>query len=547
MVSGVVGGPQFHAGNISLGDSDATAPFAPIVLGPAGLSAALTGTAVLRGVSAVSATSAPLIATAKLSARPTSGRTGQLKATLTLSATAALAATGTGALVGHAVLVANAFAPTAEPLPALTGLHGLSHDFLTAVAKEHRWVIKVEVHTAAGDLVADITKNVTGGSITVDETAKIRRTCTLTLVGDPSLVPPQVLIDDPLSTIDMLHPAKANELWIYRGVRYPGGNEEYAQLGVFRMSKPNVVDSGSAITLTINGNDRSSVVSRLSWQKPYTLNATFDDPQGSPGGNLAAAVQNTLDYIFTSEGSAPSIYPNILYNLSTDLDFYGTDAFNNPVPFTYPITTWGGDPTNPSDPMSDLATFVAGAGAELFFDVQGNVVLRPIVQPSTAPVVDSIHFKEGDNCTMVDIQRTIDETTAYNGVILYCNGTGVALPFVVRVWDINADSPTYYLGPWGQVPYRMTTTIIPAGADTIDVARQKGEQMAYQQLQLLLGSMDVVSIDTVPNPALQEGDCLLLERDRMKVADPYVISSMTIPLDPQSNQQIHFRPQVNAH
>jgi hypothetical protein len=236
------------------------------------------------------------------------------------------------------------------------------------------------------------------------------------------------------------------------------------------------------------------------------------------------------------------MYPNLVYHLSeSSFTFAGST-----VPFTYPITTWGGDPSNPSDPMSDLATFVAAAGAELFFDVQGNVVLRPIINPETTVVVDAVHFKEGANCTVIDLARTIDETTAYNGVILYCNGTGSALPFVVKVWDLNQDSPTYYLGPWGQVAYRMTTTLIPAGSDSFTIAQQKGFYMAYQQLQLLLGSMDVLTIDTIPNPALQEGDCLFIERDRMQVSDPYVISRMTIPLDPQSQQQISFRPRIQA-
>lgn len=539
-VSGIPGGPTFYPANIAPGGADAAiSPFAPPLVAA---TAALTATGHLMASRTVFASSAHLTATATLGAFVSGGVHGDVRAKAILAATAIASLQASAALTVTADWEANILSQVVGEFPPTTTLHGLSADFLTAVATDHRWVIKVEVRTAAGDLVADISDSVDGGSITVDETAKIRRTCTLTITGDPSLVPPQVLIDDPLSTIDMLHPAKANELWIYRGVRYLNGDEEFAQLGVFRMSKPTLVDSGSSIGFTINGNDRASVVSRLTWQKPFTLNVSDTNPTGAPGANLAAAVYTVLNYLFTNEGTSASIYPNISYDkLSSDFAFYETD-----IPFTYPITTWGGDPSNPSDPMSDLATFVAAAGAELFFDVVGDPVLRPIARPSLQSVVDSVHFKEGLNCTVVDLQRTIDETTAYNGVILYCNGTGTALPFVMPVWDVNQDSPTYYLGPWGQVGYRMTTTLIPAGTDSLQLAQQKAFQMADRQLQLILGSMDVVSIDTTPNPALQEGDCLLVERDRMKVSDPYVISSMTIPLDPQSSQKINFRPQVNT-
>lgn len=440
----------------------------------------------------------------------------------------------------------GAAAATSVRLPPLVPqptLHGLSGKFLSTVATSHRWLAKVEVRTAAGDLIADITNHVTGGSVTVDETAEIRRTCQVVLDGDESLVPPQVLTSNSLALGEMLHPAKGNELWIYRGVRYSDGTTEFAQLGVFRMSKPSITDDGQNITITINGNDRASVVARQSWQIPFTVSKSPTNPLGLPGGNLANVVQQVLHYLLQGGNGGPNIYPNLQYHLSNDFAFLNTIP---PVPFTYPVTTFGADPTSVSDPMSDLITFCAAAGAELFFDVQGNVVLRPIAVAANAIVIDSVHFAEGDNCTMDSLDRTLDETTAYNGVILYCQGTGNAGPFIVKVWDTNADSPTYYQGPWGQVPYIMTTTLIPAGGDLFPLAQQKGFNMASKQLQLILGSMDSVNLTCVPNPALQEGDCVEVRRDRMQVNDPYIISQMTIPLDPAADMSITFRPRIQA-
>jgi hypothetical protein len=463
------------------------------------------------------------------SAYVSGGFSGHIGAQFTATAAATATFVCTGSLVAQFTATASASSVRRPPIGAPATLHGLSPRFIAAVTTDHRWLAKVEVRTPAGALVSDITEHVSGGSVTVDETAEIRRTCQLVLDGTPSLVPPEVITADPLSVRDMLHPAKANELWIYRGVGYPDGTSEFAQIGVFRMSKPEITDDGQSITITINGNDRAFVVSTRFWQTPYTLKPFV---LGS-GGNLGAAVQSTLNFLIGK------IYPNIQYNLAGDYAFYGTG-----IPFTYPITTFGASPNSVADPMSDLITFVAAAGAELFFDISGNVVLRPITNVSTANVIDTVHFVEGENCTVTSAQRVLDETTAHNGVILYCNGPGAAGPFVVQVWDSNSSSPSYYKGPWGPVPYQLTTTLIPAGGDSFAVAQQKAFVMANAQLQLVRGTLDQITVTNVPNPALQEGDCIQVTRERMGVDEAYVIQRMTIPVDALAGMSITMRPRI---
>jgi hypothetical protein len=395
--------------------------------------------------------------------------------------------------------------PTPAPMPTL---HGLSSEFLAAVVTNQRWIIKVEVWNG-NTFLQDITNFVSAGSVSVDETAEIRRTCTLTISGVYSMVP------NLLS--DLLHPASANELRIYRGVQYDDGTTELAQLGVFRMTKPVITDDDVTPTITVNGQDRASVVARVSWLVPYAIVA---------GNNIAAAIQAAME----------TRYPGLQYN------------FQN-VTFQYPATTFGADQVagsgETSDPMSDLITFAATAGCELFFDVFGVATLRQIINPLSSDVIDAIHFVEGENCTMDTISRTLDESTAFNGVQVFCNGTGTALPFVVTVWDTNPNSPTYYQGPWGQVPYIITTTTIPSGTQTVDQAYQAGEVYAYGQLQLVLGSFDDVSLTCVPNSALREGDCVQVTRNRVKIDDAYVISTMTIPLDALTDMDITFRPRIS--
>lgn len=388
-----------------------------------------------------------------------------------------------------------------------TGLHGLSARFLNTVATDHRWRIKVEVHRANGQFLADITEFVLTGSVSVDETREIRRTVTLTLQGTLGLVP--------FRLSDLLHPASGNELHIWRGVEYPGGATEYAKLGVFRMTKPTIPDDGSNVVITVSGQDRSSVVSRIGWQQPYIVVA---------GTSVALTIQAAME----------TRYPGLDYS-----------NFDFSIAFSYPGVTWGTNPTSGGgDPMSDFQTFAANAGCELFFDVNGKPVLRRIRNPLTNVVVDNLHFVEGENCVMTDAARTLDESTAYNGLILYCNGNGDAQPFHVKVWDTNPASPTYYLGPWGQVPYTMTTLLIPTGMDDLTLATSKAIFMAKQQLQLILGTFDDVALNCMPNPALREGDCVRVKRGRLKIDANYVLSTMTIPLDAQSKMAIGFRPRI---
>lgn len=408
--------------------------------------------------------------------------------------------------------------PTVIPGPSL---HGLSADFVAAMGTDHQWILKVEVWNA-DVFLQDITSYVTAGSVSVDETAEIRRTCTLTVAGIPALIPQYLG--------DLLHPASCNELHISRGVVYADGTTEFAQLGVFRMTKPVITDDDVNPTITINGQDRASVVARMSWQAPYTIPA---------GNNIAAAIQQAMN------SRLPFLQYNF-QNITVSTQDEAGQTFG--TPFTYNTLVLGADMVTgsgeTSDPMEDLIIFAASAGCELFFDVYGVCTLRPIINPLTTDVIDLVHFVEGANCTMTTVTETLDESAACNGVIVYCNGTGAALPFVVSVWDTNPGSPTYYLGPWGQVPYIITTTVLPTATQSAAVARAAAQNYAYGQLQLILGAFDDVSLTAVPNPALREGDCVQVTRTRVRIDDPYVISTMTIPLDPLAEMDITFRPRV---
>jgi hypothetical protein len=145
---------------------------------------------------------------------------------------------------------------------------------------------------------------------------------------------------------------------------------------------------------------------------------------------------------------------------------------------------------------------------------------------------------------MTEVERTFDETNQFNGAICIGNGSGNPNipPVLAEVWDTDPTSPTYYLGPWGMVPYIFESALFPALGDTLASTQAKALAAAQSQFQLVNTAFDDTQLQCVPNAALAEGDCINLQRARMRLNSNYVISTMTIPLDVASTMETGHRP-----
>jgi hypothetical protein len=397
-------------------------------------------------------------------------------------------------------------------------MYPVSNQFLSTLQSSERRVVTLgQVWSPPGPSgtshwIADL-DTIIGGSVTVDETREVRRQCSITLatqgIGKDTLIP-QVIGD-------LLHPATGNMLRLFRGFRYsspvlqPSGifsDTELVPLGCFRMSRPKIVDTGNSLTIQITGNDFASWIARLAWQIPYII---------PPGTNLGAAIQGILTNRF----------PGLTYSFS-------------PTALTVARQTLGTAPGSSSnDPMADAQTLATAAGNELFFDVLNTLIMRPLSDPTTSPIVAD--FQEGLTATFTEVDRVLDETQQFNGVTVIGNGSGGA-PVQQTVWDTNPASPTYYLGSWGQVPYIVTTSAFPAPGQSTASAQAQALAMAQTLFPLAVKAMDEVSFTTVPNPALSEGDCVSIERSRIGLSSSYALSQMTIPLDVKTQMSVTCRP-----
>jgi hypothetical protein len=393
----------------------------------------------------------------------------------------------------------------------------VSQKFLNTFYRTHKRVIVANVCKFDGTVVQQL-RTVVDGTVTVDETQATRRTLSLTIESQGHN------LDDliPRVETDLLNPASSHEIRIYRGIDYQDGSpDELVPLGVFQMSKPQITEktakSGTvSYEIVVTGYDRSSWIARLAWITPYTI---------EQGTNLRdaviAAVENRVGV------------GTLRFNVVT------TTA-------TVQYTVWGLTTGSADNPWTDLTSLVSAFGYEIFFDVTGTFVMREIAYADTTLPANIGEFEEGVNCTTTAIELTLDETQEYNGVICIARGKGIAVaPVQAEAWDTDPNSPTYYLGPWGKVPYVFVTHAFPVFGQTNAEAVAQAQIVAQAMLLRLLQQLNGVSVSSIPVPFLQEGDVVSLKRSSMGIeaGSKYVISTMTIPLDTMTEMVFTNRPQ----
>lgn len=361
-------------------------------------------------------------------------------------------------------------------------------EFLAEIRRSHHVVSYVDVVSSTGEVQR---LPATGGGVTEDATAEVRRRCTLSVVDSTGLLTPK-------SEADLLTPY-GTEVRPYRGVRYADGREEVMPLGVFRISTVDVDDSvGGSPDINIEAYDRSRAVARAKFDQPYTV---------AKATNLVTAIKAIIELT----------YPDAQYDaIST------TMVTSAPLVFDANTSPWA------------AATQIAQSlGCELYFNAVGRVVIAPPPDVDALPGPD-FTFVEGTGCTMTNIKSRFTDDPGFNGIVL----TGASLgdekpPVRVVVWDSEPTSPTYYLGPYGKVPDFITDENVKTDAEATNAAKSL--------LQGYLGFSDQVSITSWPNPALTAGSIVQVERQRSGVTGLYSVDVITTPMSAKDPSALTVR------
>jgi hypothetical protein len=331
----------------------------------------------------------------------------------------------------------------------------------------------------------------TGGEVTVDRTAEIRRACSATCID-----PTGILV--PGDTSSLLTPY-GTILRPYRGVRYGDGTTEVLPLGVFRLAKSSVDDSsGGSADIKLEAYDLSRTVQRDKFVSPYVIEV---------GTNLIDAIKTILERTFP------------------DLEY---DAISTTRVTTAPKLYDVGD--DPWKACTDLSTSL---GCEIYFDVDGWVVIAPPVDIDALPSPDFTYI-EGQGCIMTSLSRVFTDEPGFNGVVITGESPGDELPAVRAVaWDAEPTSATYHLGPYGEVPRFVTDQTIKTTEDA--------QETADQLLRNLLGFSSGLTISGIVNPSYEAGHVVQVERARSRVTGLYAVDSFNVPLRATDLQSLVLR------
>ena len=349
-------------------------------------------------------------------------------------------------------------------------MYSVSSGFITAL-RSQSMVSSTLVVTSTG-----VTLAISDGSVEMDSRRSITRTCSLTLVPNGTLG---------TQAIYNLVMTPNVELTIYRGLLV-NGVYEYVPLGVFSTDSAEY-SANIAASVSWTGSDRSKKISRAKFVDPYQITA---------GTTLAAAGAALLT----------SRWAQVATNFSNV-----TDTISANVTF---------DAGESSDPWQCARDLFSDYGYDLNFDGLGTCRAQVVQDP--ASVGAAFDFGTGTTQLVLDanVQGSLDQT--YNGVIASGEGSSVATPVRAVVWDTDPNSPTYYQGGYGQVPYFYSSPLLTSAALCLVAANRI--------LATLKGSTMQLQWPAIVNPALEPLDVVSLTIKG--VTSRCVIDALTIPLKP---------------
>lgn len=366
-------------------------------------------------------------------------------------------------------------------------MYSSSAAFKQAVRNDHIVIAKAEVW-ASDQKLQEI--NISSGSVSVNSSSAVRRTCEVTLVTGRETTN---LVPD--NDFDLLTPF-GNELRLYRGVQYEDGIEEYVPLGVFVITQVGIQDTNEGVTIKLSGEDRSIRISRAKWTQPYQL----------PDGSLENALTDLLKDRYPD---AELVFP--VTNVSVNKVILGSE--------------------NSNDPWKDAVEIAELVGYDLFFDQNGVVQMQQF--PTLDGSVVVALFVEGNGTTITSLDRTISTKETFNGVIYTIEGSEVATPIRVEAWDEDTSSPTYRFGVFGEVPTFIETNLLATEAEAI--------RAAYGLLNTYIGKQEQITFNSLVDPSLDVQDVIYVKSNGAKIDRLVIIDSLDIPLNPEGEMSANAR------
>lgn len=365
-------------------------------------------------------------------------------------------------------------------------MYPVSQTFLSAIrAGSYTFTAVADVYFNGAYVT---TVPVTSGSVTVDRTASIRRSCNIT-IGDASFVP--TYANSPLAPYGA-------ELRLRAGIQYQNGTQELAALGAFRIESVDWDESAGSLP-QVTGQDRSKAL---------------DDADFLASTDLSGrGAQASITSLVTQVLSVPVLIDTSL----VDVTLPGGSVFD-------------------SGRLSAIATLCKSMGAEGYFDVYGNFVVVPVPaltrNNTSGDAVWTIDA--GPTGVLVAAKRGVSRTGVYNAVAISGSSTLSATPIGYAA-DTDSRSPTYW-GPASALPFGPFTPtpfgqVVLHETNALLTTTQQCTVAAQARLNDLLGLARSLDFKCPVNPALMEGDIINVQY-LDGTSELHIVDKLSIPLGP---------------
>lgn len=354
-------------------------------------------------------------------------------------------------------------------------MQDVSAKWAPALATDHGLSVKINVLYDGAVIAEDVA--FADGSVRVDRDSETRRSLSLS-IADPSAWPAS-----PTDTWNVY----GQQIYVERGITYLDGTSERVPLGTFAITSV----SGNIHTgpLAISAAGLEILLKRAVWDTA-TSTASFD----SAADFIATVIADTVPGAgFVDESTS------------------GEDPLAT--------KTWDAN----SDKWAALAECATATGAELFCNANGTFILADIPDPDDvdADPVWTVSAGEGGVMVSADMERSSDGV--YNRVIVTGeNAEDGAEPVWAEARITDPDDPLVYGGAFGQVtkPYSSSLVTSEVGA----------QGTANALLRRYRAPNRTVSLESVPNPALDAGDRIRVVYGAAHLPELHTVQSFDVPL-----------------
>jgi Domain of unknown function (DUF5047) len=367
----------------------------------------------------------------------------------------------------------------------------VSDKFLAALRISHSVRVRALLYRPGNPTPLEGRVMVTGGQIRADRDARVRRQGSVRIAFSLAASEEQVR-ELPFG----------GYCAVERGVMFADGVEELVKVGHFRIDSVSWEGEQGEATLTLL--DRHAQLQ----DEPFVT------PWSPVGLKPSDAIVDAVEEVFGAS--------------------IGYDVQTTPASEAAII-----DAVYDQDRAGAIGELAAALGAEAYFKPSGDFTLRPSPNLDALAPVWTIDAGEGGVLTAVS--ENLDRTSVKNGVAVRGIASAGAAPVFSLATDNDPASPTRWGGPFGKVALitSLTGVVTQAQADTT----------AASLLRLHLGAARTLTLQAVPNPALEPGDAVLVTHPDGR-EEKQLVNALALPLDVDGAMQLvttsQYRPEALA-